>query len=127
MRHLSWIVGLSSAFAWAVGCGGGSEFTGDNPNQAEAGEGGTGGSGGKGTGGSSGSAGGSSVLLADTPEAYASAYCDLIERCGGIFWELTTAYEDCATLTAERIRQDGFDALKSAVDDCSHEDPADLA
>jgi hypothetical protein len=125
MRHLSWLVGLSSAFAWAVGCGGGSEFTGDNPNKGEAGEGAMGGSAGKGAGGSSGTSG-SSVPLADTPEAYASAYCALLERCGGILWELTTAYEDCATLTAARIRQDGFDALESAVDDGSVEYHAEL-
>jgi hypothetical protein len=103
MRHLSWLIGLSSAFVLAVGCGGGNEFKG-------------GGSGKTGT----------TVPLADMPEAYAGAYCALLERCGGVLFDLTMAYEDCETLTAERIRQDGFDALSSAVGDGRVEYHADL-
>jgi hypothetical protein len=118
MRHLSWLIGLSSAFASAAGCGGGSEFSGPASAGGEAGESATGGSAGK--GGSAGSSG-SSVPLADMPDAYAEAYCALLERCGGVFYDLTTAYEDCVTLTAERIRQDGFSALRGAVEDGSVE------
>lgn len=142
MRHLSWLFGLSLAFGWVVGCGGDSEFTGpaggsgkstgggagDDSGGSDAsgggsGKGGSGGGAGKGgsagssgKGGSSGSSG-SGVTLEDLPGAYADAYCKLLERCGGILYDLTTAYEDCSTLATERVRQDGLSSLEQAIDD----------
>jgi hypothetical protein len=93
---------------WAAACGGSSEF-----NDATAGTGGKGGSSSAGAG--EGGAPASGVTLEELPDAYADALCTVLERCGGVYYDLVTAYEDCRTLTAERLRQAGLDALAAAV------------
>jgi hypothetical protein len=57
------------------------------------------------------------VPLENVPERYAEAYCGVLERCSGFFFELVFPLEDCATLAAEAARQGGFSALEAAVED----------
>jgi hypothetical protein len=113
----------------ALACGGESDDFGPAPSGGSSGQG-TGGSAGSsaGKGGAAGSAGkpSGSIPLEDTPHAYATAYCALLERCGGFLFDLVTAYEDCVTLTEERLRQGGLDALTEAVDDGRVEYHGDL-
>jgi len=127
MRHRHWLIGLSCV--WAVGCGGDSEFNAASSSAGQ-GSGGTGATAGKGAGGTgaSGTAGSAAggIALADLPDAYASAACALLERCAGFLYDLTTAYEDCQLLTAEGVRQNGYDALAQAVSDGRVEYHADL-
>lgn len=108
-----WLWG--APFVLVVACGGESDDFGPAPTGGASGAGGSSGA----SSGSSGSAGkpsGGTIALEDTPNAYATAYCSLLERCEGIFYELITAYEDCVMVTEERLRQGGFDALSDAVD-----------
>jgi hypothetical protein len=107
MRHLVWALGFVCAAA--VACGGNSEF--DDGTPASGGKGG-----GAGMTGGEGGAPVTGVGLDELPDAYAAALCSVVERCGGVAYDLLTAYEDCKTLTAERLRQGGLDALAAAVD-----------
>lgn len=95
MRTWFWALGL--ACAGAAACSGKSDA-----NPAPSGAAGEG----SGTGG---------IALDALPDAYARAYCDVLERCFGAFYGLITAYEDCEKLSAERLRQSGLDALSAAV------------
>jgi hypothetical protein len=104
MRRLAWVLGL--VCACAASCGGNSEFNDGTP----AATGGTSGSAGEGSGAASG------IALDELPDAYAGALCSVLEKCGGVAYDLYTAYEDCEKLTAERLRQGGLDALAAAVE-----------
>jgi len=139
MKTLGWLWGAPLVIA--VACGGETNDFGPAPTGGTSGGGGsagggTGGGSGEGSsvsgeangatggssaasGGSSGSAGssGTGIPLADAPKAYATAYCAVLDRCEGFLYDLLTAYEDCAALTEERLKQSGFDALSAAVDD----------
>lgn len=97
MRTWFWALGLTCACAAAC--------SGKSDDSAAP-------SGGAGSGEAGGSAG---ITLDALPDAYATAYCDVLERCFGPFYGLITAYEDCEKLTAERLRQSGLDALSAAV------------
>jgi hypothetical protein len=116
-KHWFW----GAPLVFSLACGGESDDFGPAPKGGSAGQatGGTSGGSAGSKGGSAGSAGkaGGSIPLEDTPKAYATAYCSLLERCEGFLFELVTAYEDCVTLTEERLRQAGLDALTEAVDD----------
>ncbi|HTQ07052.1 MAG TPA: hypothetical protein VMI54_24510 [Polyangiaceae bacterium] len=103
MRTTIWALGL--ACAWAAACGGNSEF--DTPAPGGAGES---------SGGSGATSGSGGIALDALPDAYAKAYCDVVARCFGAYYGIVTAYEDCETITAERLRQSGLDALSAAVD-----------
>src|SRR6185295_13596105 len=96
-----WLWG--APFVLVMACGGESDDFGPGPTGGSSGSAGSSGA----SGGSSGSAGKPSggIALEDTPHAYATAYCSLLERCEGIFYELITAYEDCVTVTEQRLRQ----------------------
>jgi hypothetical protein len=100
MRTWFWALGV--ACACAAACSGKSDSTPAAPSGA-AGE------------SSGGSAGTSGITLDALPDAYAKAYCSVLERCFGAFYGLITAYEDCEKITAERLRQSGLDALSAAV------------
>ncbi len=108
---------FGAALCIALGCSGSSNSLGPAPT------GGSGGAAGDSGGTAAQSSGGSAgkppagISLEQAPEAYAKAYCTLIERCGGFFYDLLTAYEDCVMLTAARFRQGGLFALTDAVDD----------
>jgi hypothetical protein len=106
MKTLWWLFG--APLALALSCGGESDDFGPAPS-----------GGASGTGGASGGAGrpAAEIPLEDAPKAYATAYCAVLERCEGFLYDLITAYEDCETITEERLRQGGLDALTEAVDD----------
>lgn len=124
MKRLCWLWGAPLAVALA--CGGESDDFGPAPSGGSSGTGGASGEASGATGGSSAAKGGSSgsagkpaaeIPLEDAPKAYATAYCALLERCEGFLYDLITAYEDCETVTEERLKQGGLDALTQAVDD----------
>lgn len=121
MTKLGSVFGLP---CWlALACGSSTKSFGPAPDGGSSGNAAAGGAGGQGaeaTGGSSAAAGkpsSGSVALDDLPAAYAEAYCAVLARCEGVFYDLVTAYEDCAKVGAERLRQAGLDALSEAVDD----------
>ena len=121
MRKLAWVVALPCSLALA--CGSSTKSFGPAPNGGSSGKAAAGGAAGESNepaGGSSAAAGNPSsggVALGDLPEAYADAYCAVLARCEGVFYDLITAYEDCSRVTAERLRQAGLDALSQAVDE----------
>jgi len=100
----TWFWAVSVACACAAACSGKSDSSTPAPSGAA----------GEASGGTGGSGGG--IALDALPDAYAKAYCSVLERCFGAFYGLLTAYEDCEKIAAERLRQGGLDALSAAVD-----------
>jgi hypothetical protein len=60
--------------------------------------------------------GGESVAFDALPAAFASAECELLERCYGPLYELFLTFEDCETRAEAAYRDGDFSALEAALE-----------